>query len=161
MNNLYNTIDKNERFTDLVESVRYCDLCPRLAIQKKVLTTANGNINTQVLFIAEAPGRLGADRTGIPLYGDRTGNNFDILLGNIGWQRNQVFITNAILCNPKQENGNNGTPTCDEITNCSSYLEMVINLINPNVIVTLGITALKALELLSTDRKSTRLNSSH
>jgi uracil-DNA glycosylase family 4 len=101
------------------------------------------------LFVAEAPGRLGADRTGIPLYGDRTGDNFESLLGNVGWRRGEVFITNAVLCNPKQENGNNGTPTQEEIANCSAYLEMVIALISPDVVVTLGVTALNALNLLS------------
>ena len=99
--------------------------------------------------MAEAPGRLGADRTGIPLYGDRTGDNFEALLGNVGWRREEVFITNAVLCNPKKENGNNGTPTREEISNCSAYLEMTITLIAPDVIVTLGATALTALSMLS------------
>jgi uracil-DNA glycosylase family 4 len=106
-------------------------------------------LDSKVLFVAEAPGRLGADRTGIPLFGDRTGENFNILLGNIGWRREDIFITNAILCNPKQVNGNNGTPTSEEIANCSAYLEMVITLLNPDVIVTLGATALSALDILS------------
>ena len=66
-----------------------------------------------MLFVAEAPGRLGADRTGIPLYGDRTGENFQTLLGNIGWKREQVFITNAVLCNPKQETGITAPPLQD------------------------------------------------
>jgi len=106
-------------------------------------------VDSKVLFVAEAPGRLGADRTGVPLQGDRTGDNFETLLGNIGWRREHIFITNAVLCNPKQENGNNGTPTREEIANCSAYLEMVIALISPKVIVTLGSTALSALNLLS------------
>jgi uracil-DNA glycosylase family 4 len=101
------------------------------------------------MFVAEAPGRMGADRTGVPLCGDRTGDNFEALLGNIGWRREQVFITNAVLCNPRQEDGNNGTPTSDEIANCSAYLEMVLALVGPEVIVTLGATALDALEVIS------------
>jgi uracil-DNA glycosylase family 4 len=117
--------------------------------RRKVLSTSNGTVDSKVLFVAEAPGRLGADRTGIPLYGDRTGDNFEMLLGNIGWRREDIFITNAVLCNPKQENGNNGTPTPDEIANCSAYLEMVIALICPEVIVTLGAAALNALDRLS------------
>ncbi len=145
----YQNFSKSARFDDLVESVQHCDLCPRLCDRRKVLSSANGSIESKVLFIAEAPGRLGADRTGIPLYGDRTGDNFESLLSNIGWRREDVFITNAVLCNPKQENGNNGTPTTEEIVNCSAYLEMVIALVSPDVIVTLGATALSALDLLS------------
>jgi len=145
----YQAFSKTARFNDLVESVQHCDLCPRLCGRRKVLSTANGSIQSKVLFVAEAPGRLGAGRTGIPLYGDRTGDNFETLLGNIGWRREEVFITNAVLCNPKQENGNNATPTDEEIANCSAYLEMVIALVSPDVIVTLGATALRALDLLS------------
>jgi uracil-DNA glycosylase family 4 len=113
-----------------------------------VLSSANGSLDSKVLFVAEAPGRLGADRTGIPLCGDRTGDNFELLLANIGWRRQDVFITNAVLCNPKQENGNNATPTAEEIGNCSAYLEMVVALVSPDVVVTLGATALTALDLL-------------
>lgn len=145
----YPSFSKAARFNDLVESVQRCDLCPRLCDRKKVLSPANGCVNSRVLFVAEAPGRLGADRTGVPLCGDRTGDNFETLLGNVGWRREEVFITNAVLCNPKQGNGNNATPTPEEIANCSPYLEMIIELIQPDVIVTLGATALYALNLLS------------
>jgi uracil-DNA glycosylase family 4 len=114
-----------------------------------VLSSANGCLDAKVLFIAEAPGRLGADRTGVPLHGDRTGENFETLLRNIGWRRDQVFITNAILCNPREENGNNDTPSRDEIANCSAYVEMVIALVDPQVVVTLGATALESLEMIA------------
>jgi len=133
----------------MVESVQHCDLCPRLCGRRKVLSAANGSIDSKVLFVAEAPGRLGAERTGVPLHGDRTGDNFEMLLGNVGWKREQVFITNAILCNPQETNGNNGTPTPEEIENCSAYLEMVIALVKPDVVVTLGKTALAALKTIS------------
>ena len=145
----YFKYNKLDRFNDLIESVQHCNLCSRLCVRRKVLSQSNGNIDSQVLFVAEAPGRLGAERTGVPLHGDRTGDNFEILLGNIGWKREEIFITNSILCNPQKENGTNGTPTTDEISNCSAYLEMVINLVNPCVIVTLGTTALDALSLIS------------
>jgi uracil-DNA glycosylase family 4 len=145
----FDTFNKANRFKDLIESVQFCDLCPRLCDSRKVMSVANGNIDSRVLFIAEAPGRLGADRTGVPLFGDRTGDNFEILLGNVGWRREEIFITNAVLCNPKRENGNNGTPTTEEIANCSAYLEMTLSLVDPAVIVTLGAMALHALDLLS------------
>ena len=145
----YRAFCNESRFDDLVESVRHCDLCSRLCERTKVLSGANGNVNSKVLFIAEAPGRLGADRTGVPLHGDRTGDNFDALLGNIAWSREDVFITNAVLCNPREENGNNATPTAEEIANCSAYLGMVVNLVEPDIIATLGAKALKALEFIS------------
>ena len=142
------TISKQDYFDELISSVNLCDLCPRLCKRKKVLSTLNGNISSKVLFIAEAPGRLGAECSGVPLYGDATGNNFEMLLSNIGWQRQDVFITNAILCNPQDEKGNNATPTKAEIENCSYYLNMVLELVKPEVVVTLGVKALEAINII-------------
>lgn len=141
-----NNLGKEEFFEMLLNSASSCDLCERMCGRKKVLSKYNGNLNSKVMFIAEAPGRLGAECTGIPLYGDKTGSNFERLLGNIGWSREDVFISNAILCNPQDDKGNNATPTVTEIINCSYYLEMLINLIDPEVVVTLGIKALDAIK---------------
>lgn len=141
-------IDKSYNFNMLLNSVQNCTLCYRMCNRKKVLSYLNGSLNSKVLFIAEAPGRLGAECTGIPLLGDKTGDNFEMLLNNIGWKREDIFITNSILCNPQDENGNNSTPTIGEIKNCSNYLQMTINLINPDVIVTLGVKALDSLKHL-------------
>jgi len=140
---------KEKRFQNLSEAVQHCTLCERLCNRIKVLSNANGNINSKVMFIAEAPGRLGADKTGVPLYGDKTGENFEMLLGNIGWSRKDIFITNALLCNPRNEEGNNSTPTSEEVQNCNAYLEMAINLVQPEVIVTLGAMALDALNYIT------------
>ena len=145
---MLSAINKNERFTDLCQAVQHCTLCHRLCKRVKVLSKLNGNIDSKVLFVAEAPGRLGADKTGIPLFGDKTGDNFERLLKNIGWQRQEVFITNALLCNPRDESGNNATPSTQEIFNCLPYLQMVIHLVQPEVIVSLGNTALTALSLI-------------
>lgn len=139
---------KTAFFNDFTSSVQRCNLCERMCDRKKVLSLVNGNINSKVMFIAEAPGRLGAECTGIPLYGDRTGENFEMLLANIGWSRDDVFITNAILCNPQDEDGNNATPTAKEISNCSYFLSMTIELINPEIVVTLGIKALEAIKYI-------------
>ncbi|MDD2235553.1 MAG: uracil-DNA glycosylase [Desulfitobacteriaceae bacterium] len=145
----FSSFSKEQRLNDLSEAVQHCTLCPRLCNRKKVLSDANGNVNSKILFVAEAPGRLGADRTGIPLYGDQTGDNFEVLLADVGWKREQVFITNAVLCNPCTEQGNNRTPSVDEIRNCSYYLSRTINLVQPEVIVSLGAVALKALSYIS------------
>lgn len=140
--------ERSKYFNYLLSSVVNCDICNRMCNRKKVLSLNNGNLNSKVIFVAEAPGRLGAECTGIPLYGDKTGENFEMLLGNIGWKREDVFITNAILCNPQDESGNNSTPTQEEIENCSYYLEMTLELINPDIVVTLGVKALESLKAI-------------
>lgn len=136
---------RQARFRALAECAKHCTLCPRMRSRVKVLSEGNGNIWSKVLFIGEAPGRHGADRTGLPFTGDKAGANFQNLLGNIGWTMEDIFITNAVLCNPRNENGNNATPSDAEITNCSAFLRMTIELIDPDVIVTLGVVALKAI----------------
>lgn len=144
----FESFSKHRRVTDFFNSVQSCNLCSRLCNRTKVLSEYNGNLNSKVMFVAEAPGRLGADLTGIPLYGDKTGENFEILLSNISWTRRDVFLTNAVLCNPQTEDGKNSTPTPEEIRNCNHYLRMTIDLVNPDVVVSLGKVALDALNLI-------------
>lgn len=143
---------KEARFRDLVAAVHSCSLCPRLVGRSKILSPDNGDLEAKVLFVAEAPGRLGADRTGVPLSGDRTGDNFEALLDHISWRREAVFITNAVLCNPRTAEGRNRAPTRSEIDNCSNYLRMTIDLVEPQVVVALGTVALNALRSVSPHR---------
>jgi len=65
-------VEKKQKFDMLVENVARCDLCKRMQGRPKVLSEKNGNLNARVVFIGEAPGRFGADRTGVPFYGDQT-----------------------------------------------------------------------------------------
>jgi uracil-DNA glycosylase family 4 len=111
----------------------------------RVLGFANGSLRAALLFVAEAPGRLGADRSAIPLFGDQTGRNFDALLAAAHLRRADVFITNAVLCNPRDEQGRNAPPAEAEIENCSEHLRDTIALVNPQYVVALGTVALRAL----------------
>lgn len=149
MSTAFQSFSRERRMAELANAVRHCDLCPRMQGRNKIFGANNGNLYSKVLFVAEAPGRLGADRTGIPLYGDKTGDNFEALLKSIGWDRMQIFLTNAVLCNPRNGTGNNARPSKSEIVNCSFYLRMTINLVDPQVIVTLGEVALEALGVIA------------
>jgi uracil-DNA glycosylase family 4 len=141
-------VDKKYKFDLLVENVTRCCQCERMSGRYKVLSRNNGSLDAKVLFIGEAPGRLGADRTLIPFYGDQTGKNFERLLKTSGLTRKDIFITNAVLCNPRDEKGNNATPNKDEVWKCSLYLSLVIEIIKPELIVTLGQCALNALNTI-------------
>lgn len=137
---------KESPFTDLINEVQSCQLCPRMVGRRRVLGWENGNLDSRVVFVAEAPGRLGAEKYGIPLYGDQAGRNFDSFIAEAGIKRNEIFITNAVLCNPRNDAGNNASPKPAEMRNCSAYLERVIEIINPDYVVTLGAAALRALD---------------
>jgi uracil-DNA glycosylase family 4 len=114
----------------------------------RVLSFAAGNLNANVLFIGEAPGRLGADQTEIPFHGDIAGRNFEDLLAVAGLRRDSVFVTNAALCNPRDGKGNNAAPNSVELENCSRFLRRQIELVDPRIVVTLGAAALRATALL-------------
>ena len=140
--------DKKRKFEMLVENANRCNLCARMYGRTKVLSEKNGNINSIVVFIGEAPGRLGADRTGVPFHGDKAGQNFERLLQFIGLTRQQVFITNAVLCNPRDEKGNNSPPNKEEVWNCFLHLSILIDIIEPEFIVPLGQCALHSLHII-------------
>lgn len=116
--------------------------------RNRVLSPANGPLDARLMFIGEAPGRLGADATKIPFHGDKAGDNFERLLSQVGLDRYQCFITNAALCNPRTEDGNNSPPTKTEIGNCTTFLSRQIELVDPLIIATLGTQSLAALDMI-------------
>jgi uracil-DNA glycosylase family 4 len=138
-------LSQDGQYDLLCGEVQECALCPRMSQSARILGRSAGPVPADLMFIAEAPGRLGADATGVPLHGDKTGHNFEDLLDYAGLSRSDAFITN---CNPKDADGNNATPDASEIRNCSTFLRRQIELVNPAVIVTLGSTALAALEMI-------------
>ena len=125
-----------------------CQRCPTMAGRRRVLTPANGRPGARVLFIGEAPGRFGGERTGVPFSGDRTGDNFALLLAAAGLDRADIFATNAILCNPRDVGGRNRGPSREELTACRPFLTRQLEAIDAPFVVTLGAVALAALEAL-------------
>ncbi len=116
-------------------------MCGRTA----VLSAHNGDAAAaRVMFVGEAPGRQGGDRTRVPFSGDQSGRNFQRYIDSISLAREELFITNAVLCNPRKESGANRRPTGLEIANCSDYLRRLVALIDPRVVVTMGRVALEA-----------------
>jgi uracil-DNA glycosylase family 4 len=139
---------KNQQrgFEALIDEAANCTLCPEMCGRSAVLSGLNGSVKARIMFIGEAPGRKGADRTRIPFSGDQSGANFDRFLGSIGLTREEIFITSAALCNPRSKSGANRRPSQKELGNCSAFLRRTIELIDPKVIVTLGSVALEALK---------------
>jgi uracil-DNA glycosylase len=143
------TQDKRlKEFLKLAEKARSCRICEAMCERVAVLSELNGNLNPKVFFIAEAPGRQGADRTRKPFSGDKSGANFQTFLDSINLKRDEIFITNTVLCSPRSASGANRKPSKKEIKNCAENLEKTIKLINPKIIVTLGTVALEALKTI-------------
>jgi uracil-DNA glycosylase len=140
--------NKVSEFLKLAEKAQNCRRCEAMCDKTAVLSELNGNLKPKVFFIAEAPGRQGADRTRRPFSGDKSGANFQMLLDSINLRREEIFITNTVLCSPRKPSGANRKPSKQEIKNCADFLEKTIDLINPQIIVTLGSVALEALKTI-------------
>jgi uracil-DNA glycosylase family 4 len=132
-------------FDSLVRDAQSCTTCARMCGRKRVLGPKNGTLSARVLFVAEAPGRLGAEVTGVPLSGDQSGRNFEHIIYTAGLTREEIFVTNAVLCNPVTVDGRNDKPTRLEIANCNTFLAATIDLVAPDLVIALGVAALTAL----------------
>jgi uracil-DNA glycosylase len=130
-----------ERRTELLElyqQLKDCRDCP-LAESRTNLVFGSGNADADLMFVGEAPG-VNEDRQGRPFVG-QAGKLLDQLLGEIGLEREDAFITNVLLCRPP----GNRDPLPEEIEECTPHLMRRIELIQPRVICTLGNFATKLL----------------
>jgi uracil-DNA glycosylase family 4 len=142
-------IQISPEFDRLVVGAQRCRRCPAMDGMRRVLSVLNGPVPAEVMLIGEAPGRRGAEVTGVPFAGDESGRRLDALLDAAGWSRADVFITNAVLCNPRDPRGNNRTPTRVELANCSDWLARQVDVVSPVLVVALGATALRALATIA------------
>lgn len=108
-----------------------CTRC-RLAEGRTNVVWADGDLDSDLMFIGEAPG-FHEDKQGIPFVG-AAGQLLDRMLGEIGLDRSRAAIVNVIKCRPP----NNRDPLPDEIDSCRPYLEAQLAHMHPKVIVTLG-----------------------
>src|SRR5947207_14440435 len=109
--------EKEVQFKSLVAEAARCTRCEAMCERSAVLSELNGPVDARIMFIGEAPGRKGADRTRIPFSGDQSGMNFDRFLASINLQRSEIFITSAASCNPRTESGADRRPKASEIRN--------------------------------------------
>ena len=96
------------------------------------LVFADGNPRARVMFVGEAPGRE-EDIEGLPFVG-RSGKLLDRMIAAIGLDRTSVYIANVIPWRPP----GNRTPTPQETQICLPFIQRQIELVNPDVLVTLG-----------------------
>jgi uracil-DNA glycosylase len=130
--------ERRERLVELYREASTCTLCPLSEGRTNVVFGA-GNADADLMFVGEAPGAE-EDRQGLPFVG-RAGGLLTELIQGIGMTRDDVFITNVLLCRPP----GNRDPQPGEIEACRPYLEQKIDLIEPRVIGTLGNFATKLL----------------
>ena len=126
---------KLQELRDSISKIKNCEL-------KKISTNivfSDGNPNASVMIIGEGPG-ANEDLEGVPFIG-RTGELLDKMLSSIDLDRNNVYISNVVNYRPPE----NRDPTKEEITRYIPYLVRHIEIINPQILILLGSTALKAI----------------
>jgi DNA polymerase len=96
------------------------------------LVFADGNPKARIMFVGEAPGR-DEDLEGLPFVG-RSGKLLDRMIGAIGLDRSKAYIANVIPWRPP----GNRTPTPHETQICLPFIQRQIELVDPDVLVTLG-----------------------
>jgi len=103
-----------------------------LKFSAKNLVFADGNPQARIMLVGEAPGAE-EDKQGKPFVG-RSGKLLDKMLEAIGLNRSSVYITNIIPWRPP----GNRTPTPQEIAICKPFILRHIELVSPQLLVTLG-----------------------
>lgn len=119
----------------LFREMECCTRCD-LALERTQVVLGKGPSNARLMFIGEAPG-ADEDRRGEPFVG-ASGRMVDRLLEASGVERKDVFITNIVACRPPK----NRTPRVGEVRAHAPWLEAQLRLVAPELIVTLGRTAL-------------------
>jgi uracil-DNA glycosylase len=129
----------------LVRRVLACRACPSMPPERRRVP-GHGPAEPVLVFVGEAPGRFGADRTGMPFSGDRSGQFLRELIAELGLDAERdVYITNVVKCNPRDDRGNNRAPSRAEILTCHSHLEVELHLLRPRLVVPLGALACRVL----------------
>ena len=115
----------------IAAEVRSCTAC-RLHETRTTAVPGEGSPDTEVVFVGEGPG-MNEDRQGRPFVG-RAGDLLTRLLSEIGWRRDEVFITNVVKCRPP----GNRDPEPDEVAACGPFLRRQLEILDPALVVTLG-----------------------
>lgn len=125
-----------------IESIRNkkCKLCPTYETANHVCLIGKGPKYPKLMFVGESPGEE-EDQEGEPFIG-KAGKILNSVFNRLGIIREETFITNAIKCHPLL----NSKPNTDCFNTCTAtYLRKEIELVQPQLIICLGVLAARAL----------------
>jgi DNA polymerase len=123
--------DKEMLLKKLREEIGDCRRC-KLSQKRTHIVFGEGNPDARLIFIGEAPGRE-EDLQARPFVGD-AGKVLTRLIEKMGFKREDVYIANIVKCRPPM----NRDPETDEIEACRGFVERQVEIINPDVIMSLG-----------------------
>lgn len=124
--------EKRKKLDRLKQQILDDKICPDLAAQATQLVYGDGNPDSDIVFIGEAPGK-NEDLKGVPFVG-AAGKFLDEMLAMIDLKRTDIYITNIVKYRPP----NNRDPLPEEKAAFLPHLEAQLAVIQPKVVVTLG-----------------------
>ena len=134
-----NKSDQLDKLREKISSIENCNLKDN----SKKLIIGNGDINSPLMLIGEAPGKL-EDSTGYSFQGE-IGSLLKKMLSAINIQINKVYYTYSVNFRPPEDR----KPTSQEIKRYSIFLKEHISIINPKIIILMGSTAMEAVTNLN------------
>jgi uracil-DNA glycosylase len=123
----------------LSAEIRACRKCPLGSVRTQAVVY-RGGLAPRVLFIGEAPGAE-EDRTGVPFVG-RSGRELDRAIASLGLSPDEFGVLNVLKCRPP---GNHFDRRAARI--CRPYLDRQLDLLRPELMVTLGAHALRSVDV--------------
>ena len=132
---LENSLLKLEILKKKIEAIQNCDLKKNAS----KIVFGDGNILSAIMIIGEGPGQK-EDELGKPFVGD-AGALLNKMLKAIKIEREKIYITNVVNYRPP----NNRKPEKSEINRYSEYLKEHISIIDPQILILMGSTAMEAM----------------
>ena len=133
-----NRVDKEKELNELrlqINSIIDCDL----KNNSKKIVLGDGNINSPIMLVGEAPGAE-EDNTGQTFLGE-SGDLLKKMLHAINIKKENIYTTYAVNFRPPKDR----KPTSTEIKRYSQFLQKQISIINPKIIILMGSTAMESL----------------
>lgn len=117
------------------KEVQSCVKCTELVRNRTRTVFGVGNIDTELVFVGEAPG-ADEDKAGEPFVG-AAGQLLNKIIAACNLKREEIYICNVLKCRPP----GNRQPLADEVTHCRGFLERQLSIIQPRFICCLGLVA--------------------
>lgn len=128
-------MNKQKELDKIKKAIESCEECKK--DKTGVIVFGEGNLDAKIMFVGEAPGKQEAV-TGHPFIG-RSGKLLRATIRSVGLNEEDVYITSPVKYLPLS-----GTPSQADIDHARPYFFKQVSIINPQIIVLLGSTAVKA-----------------
>ena len=131
-------IDKEKELNELKLRINSINDC-KLKENSKKIVLGDGNINSPIMLVGEAPG-VEEDNSGLTFLGE-VGDLLKKMLNAINIKKENIYSTYAVNFRPPEDR----KPTSIEIKRYSQFLQKQISIISPKIIILMGSTAMESL----------------